>query len=357
MILVAAALPFLVWPGGEMVVWPLLILSLPPLLLSRRPVLGLILTLLLAPFLILWVGNDPVLLGGLLAVWTSTALLAARASRWVSAPWAVVAALGQIGILGLRLPGSHYQPGSWAVVLLIMLCVWLVASSVGESRRRSAATRARQTEQAIEAERLRIAREMHDLIAHSLGVIAIQAGVGARVIESQPGEARNALKAIESTSRQTLAELRRTLTALRRSDPEGVPVAPAPGLADLGRLVQTARDAGVVVEVERLGDVRRLPADLELSVFRIVQESVTNVVRHAGTPGCLVRLDFRSAELVVEVLDEGLGTLVVTGSGYGLVGMRERVTLLGGQFSAGCRPEGGFRVAARLPVPAAALSA
>ncbi len=227
----------------------------------------------------------------------------------------------------------------------------VVVNSGGQTRRRAIETRARETELAIEAERLRIAREMHDLIAHSLGAIAFQAGMGARVIDSQPAEARNALAAIESTSRQTLSELRRTLTALRRSDPEGAPAEPAPGLRDIGRLVDTARDTGVVVEVERLGAVRELPADLELSAYRIVQESVTNVVRHAGTSRCLVRLEFLAQELAIEVLDDGVGTAGSGSSGYGLVGMRERIALLGGQFSAGPRPEGGFRVAARFPTP------
>jgi signal transduction histidine kinase len=218
---------------------------------------------------------------------------------------------------------------------------------------RAAAAERESEEQAARAvadERARIARELHDLVAHSMGVIAFQAGAGRRVIESRPAEARNALDAIETTSREALAELRRTLAALRRAEPEGVPTAPAPGLADLDRLVATTADAGVRVDVERAGTVQPLPGDLDLSAYRIVQESVTNVVRHAGTDRCRVRLDYQEDALSIEVLDDGPGS-GPSGTGYGLVGMRERVTLLDGRFDAGPGPTGGFRVWAFIPVP------
>jgi signal transduction histidine kinase len=346
------------WSGTHIILAPALLLALLPGLLFRRPLAALVLILLLMPLLVAAAGPGRygTLLIGILAVWGAMVSLAVRRRWTVSLPWTVVAALDVLAVLVSFLHGVNPLRQAGPLVLLLTLSSWLIANSVGESRRRAVRTRLRATEQAIEAERLRIAREMHDLIAHSLGAIAIQAGMGSRVIETQPAEAGNALRAIESTSRQTLAELRRTLTALRRTDPEGAPAAPAPGLADLGRLVTTARDAGVTVEVERIGDVRSLPADLDLSAYRIVQESVTNVVRHAGTPRCLVRLGFGAAELVIEVLDGGRGTSEATGSGYGLVGMRERTSLLGGRFSAGPRPEGGFQVLARLPVPKDALS-
>jgi signal transduction histidine kinase len=230
---------------------------------------------------------------------------------------------------------------------------WLIGHSIRQSRRATADSRRHATEQAITAERLRIARELHDMVAHSIGIIAIQAGVGSRVIETQPAEAREALRAIEATSRETLSGLRRTLVALRRADPDPVPAsAPAPGLADLDRLAATTTDAGVRVEVRWGGERRPLPSDIDLSAYRIVQEAVTNVVRHAGTGYCRVLVGYGKDELSVEVTDDGRGLPGGAGdTGFGITGMRERVSLLHGHFSAGPRPEGGFRVAARLPLP------
>lgn len=241
---------------------------------------------------------------------------------------------------------------------LMMLFAWLIGHSVRQSREAASVARTQATEQAITAERLRIARELHDMVAHSIGIIAIQAGVGSRVIGTQPEEAGKALRAIEETSRETLAGLRRTLVALRQADPQGLDLlssAPAPGLADVERLAAATATAGVRVEVCWSGERRPLPADIELSAFRIAQEAVTNVVRHAGTGHCRVSVGYGDEELSVEVVDEGRGvTGPAPGRGFGLVGMRERVGLLHGRFEAGPRPGGGFRVAAVLPLPAPA---
>jgi signal transduction histidine kinase len=237
------------------------------------------------------------------------------------------------------------------VVLLTTVIAWLVGHSVRQAALQAEVRRA----QAAANERLRIARELHDMVAHSIGIIAIQAGVGRRVIDTQPAEARKALTAIEATSRETLAGLRQMLGVLRRAEPgpgHGPPES-APGLADLGRLAATTRDAGVRVELRWLGPRRPLPADIDLSAFRIIQEAVTNVVRHASTDHCRVLIDQQDEELSVEITDDGRGG-AVSASGYGIAGMRERAALLGGQLTAGPRPGGGFRVAARLPVPAGA---
>ena len=208
------------------------------------------------------------------------------------------------------------------------------------------------------AERLRIARELHDIVAHSIGVIAIQAGAGRRVFDARPAQARDALAAIEATSRETLSGLRRMVTGLRLADPDPAPgqapLGPAPGLADIERLAATTLDAGVRVDVDWHGSREPLPADIDLSAFRIVQEAVTNVVRHAGTDRCLVCIGQHDGQLSIEVTDGGRGSGGAAGTGYGITGMRERAALLGGDFSAGPRPGGGFRVAARLPVPALA---
>ncbi|MFE0044648.1 sensor histidine kinase [Streptomyces albireticuli] len=259
-----------------------------------------------------------------------------------------------------------HRPGTLVGTAVIALMAMVTSCAVGmlarERREHAVALRAQEVAEAVTAERLRIARELHDMVAHSIGIIAIQAGVGSRVIETQPAEAREALRNIESTSRETLSGLRRTLVALRQAGPVGEPAGssgraprePAPGLADLDRLAAATADAGVRVDVRRRGEPRPLPADIELSAYRIVQEALTNVVRHAGTGSCRVTVDYGEEELSVEVVDDGRGTAggaAPDGQGFGLVGMRERAGLLHGTFSAGPRPEGGFRVAAGLPVP------
>lgn len=191
------------------------------------------------------------------------------------------------------------------------------------------------------------------------------------MIDTQPDEARNALNAIEATSRETLLGLRRMLTALRKGDADAAPLGPAPGLDDLDRLAEAAENAGVKVGIRRRGEPRPVPPDVDLSGYRIVQEAVTNVVRHAGTGECRVTIDYGDGELAIEIEDDGRGRLLgdepedgfskggfsksdlARGQRYGLVGMRERAWLLGGDLTAGPRPGGGFRVAARIPLPVA----
>ncbi|MER7180670.1 sensor histidine kinase [Streptomyces hyaluromycini] len=230
-----------------------------------------------------------------------------------------------------------------------VVIAWLIGNTIHQSRAHAETLRLQATQQAVTAERLRIAREVHDIVAHTIGIIAVQAGVGSRVMDTQPDQTRKALGAIEATSRETLAGLRRILGALRHTDPQAAPLEPAPGLADLDQLVAKTKDAGVRVDVRRRGKPRSLPAEVDLAAFRIIQEAVTNVVRHSGTKDCSVTVDHRQDELVIEVVDLGCGGPPAS-SGYGIVGMRERVSLLHGQFSAGIRPEGGFRVAASLPM-------
>lgn len=245
------------------------------------------------------------------------------------------------------------------VIALLALAASCMAGLLSRERREHAvALRAQEVAEAVTAERLRIARELHDMVAHSIGIIAIQAGVGSRVMQTQPAEAREALRAIEATSRETLSGLRRTLVSLRQADrgataSEQSPLAPSPGLADIERLAAATAGAEVRVDVSRTGEQRPVPADIGLSAYRIVQEALTNVVRHAGTERCRVAIDYGEEELSVEVVDDGRGASGDgSGHGFGLIGMRERVGLLGGHLSAGPRPEGGFRVAARLPLPA-----
>jgi signal transduction histidine kinase len=257
---------------------------------------------------------------------------------------------------GLLIPGPAGTDlaqlrGGVAVVTVI---AWLIGHSIRQAQAQAELRRAQAAAQATLAERLRIARELHDIVAHSIGIIAIQAGAGRRVFDARPEEARDALATIEATSRDTLSGLRRMMTGLRHAEPGPdagqAPLGPAPGLADLDRLAAMTLDAGVTVDVDWRGGREPLPADLDLSAFRIIQEAVTNVVRHAATGRCRVLIDQQHGQLSIEVTDSGRGGSVA-GAGYGITGMRERATLLGGDFSAGPRPGGGFRVAARLPLP------
>ncbi|WP_231904931.1 sensor histidine kinase [Streptantibioticus cattleyicolor] len=244
-----------------------------------------------------------------------------------------------------------------AALIAVVAIAWLTGNSVRRQRDYGQALRT----QALTAERLRIAREVHDMVAHSMGVIAIQAGAAGLVLDTRPEDARKALDAIETTSRETLAGLRRMLVSLRRADDDTATPPAAVGLEAVDRLAETTTDAGVRVEVHWQGERRPLPPEVDVAAFRIIQESVTNTVRHSGARHCQVSVDYGDEELAVEIVDDGRGAGragaradvragAASGSGYGISGMRERVALLNGLFSAGTRPEGGFRVAAQLPL-------
>ena len=258
--------------------------------------------------------------------------------------------------------GGAAQWAGW--VALWFALAWVFG---GVYRKRSEYLEAlqEQTEaRVVMAERLRIARELHDSVAHSIGIITILSGAAARVVETKPEQTRQALAGIETTSRETLLELQRMLGALRRAEPDdttpqAAPLTPAGSLADVPQLAERTAAAGLRVQVAWQGERRPLPPEIELSAFRIIQESVTNVVRHSGARTCRVAVGYEPTAVRIEVVDDGddgLGgpsrprfAAGAGGSGFGLLGMRERVTLLSGQFSAGQRPEGGFRVTASLP--------
>jgi signal transduction histidine kinase len=198
-------------------------------------------------------------------------------------------------------------------------------------------------------ERLRIAQELHDVIGHSLGVIAVQAGVGMHLIDRDPDEAKRALEHISRSSRSSLAEIRRLL-GLVRSGEGAAAYAPTPGLADLPRLADEVRGAGLGVDLAVSAHATGLPPGVELAAYRIVQEALTNTVLHARAHRATVRLDIDAGTLRVVVTDDGTGGDDGRHSGgQGLVGMRERVTVYGGTLDVGPGPAGGYRVAATLP--------
>jgi signal transduction histidine kinase len=249
----------------------------------------------------------------------------------------------------------------------ILAVAWMLGHFVGDRQVYAAQLEERTAEleqareelarRAVVEERLRLARELHDVVAHAMSVIAVQSGVGAHVANTQPKEARRSLAAIEATSRAALEELRRLLGVLRQEDePQGA-LAPVPGLADLEGLLAEVAKAGLAVKLQVNGTRPPLPAGVDLSAYRIVQEALTNVVKHAGPARAQVTIRYRDHDVTVEVIDDGRGAVTSAsdgrvGTGHGLIGMRERVQAFGGDLEVGPRPGGGFRVAARLPVGA-----
>ncbi|MFC8079104.1 sensor histidine kinase [Streptomyces sp. NPDC057307] len=342
-------------------------------LLAHRPVaaMGRLLAASVVATTPLGVGEIP--LAQFLAVDVALYVVAATRPRRTGLV-ALAMALGTlVGYLTVRLVcGWNVGTSAELAVAMTAAIAWLIGNSTHQAREYAEKSRVQEAAQAVTAERLRIAREMHDSVAHSIGIIALQAGAAARVIETQPVAAREALGSIETAGRETLAGLRRMLGALRQAEPElpehaeglaygdSASLGPALGLADVERLAATTTAAGVRVEVRWHGERRPLPPEIDIAAYRIIQEAVTNVVRHAGTRSCRVSVDSRTDELSIEITDDGRWDgrwdgrghgRSGKGQGWGLVGMRERAALLHGDFSAGPRPEGGFRVTARLPVP------
>jgi signal transduction histidine kinase len=263
---------------------------------------------------------------------------------------------------------------------------WIVAETLRNRRARWAELSARaerlerereqQARRAVTEERLRIARELHDVVAHSMSVIAVQSAVGGHVMDTQPEAARQALAAIESTSRSALTEMRRLLGVLRQDGEPAGSLVPAPGLADLAPLVAQVGEAGLKVWVRVDGERGPVQPGVDLSAYRIIQEALTNVIKHAAASSACVTVRYEPGSVTLEITDDGPagpgGTsrsgsgeragpgragvpgdsdAASPGTGHGIIGMRERVAVFGGEFTAGPRPGGGFRVLARLPFP------
>jgi signal transduction histidine kinase len=256
--------------------------------------------------------------------------------------WAIVVVSGQVDF------------GSFFFSTALALIPWLVGRNLRARAMRLAATEREQkqrTRLALSHERARIAREFHDVVAHSVGVMVVQAEGARRVLDRDPERAREALDSIEHTGRTALDEMRRSLGVLRRDDPEPE-LEPQPGLHDLDRLLDQAREGGLEVDVEMEGEPRELPQGVDLSAYRIVQEALTNAIKHAGPVRTRVTVRYGEDELELEVSDDGPGPSAngEAGSGHGLVGMRERIASHGGELRTGPGPEGGFVVRASLPL-------
>ncbi len=257
------------------------------------------------------------------------------------------------------LPPPRDGPTPWAqevgvaAWILAVLAVFELVRVRREQWSRERAERAAAERRRVDAERLRIARELHDVLAHSISVINVQAGVGLALLDTDPEQARTALTTIKAASKEALGEVRQVLDTLRA--PGEAPRTPAPGLDRLPELVEQAAAAGLTVEVTSEGTARALPPGVDLAAFRIIQEALTNVVRHSGARTARVRLTWQGRALAVRVEDDGPSSGGPAdgspdGSGSGLVGMRERATALGGTLAAGPRPEGGYAVSVTLPL-------
>jgi signal transduction histidine kinase len=273
--------------------------------------------------------------------------------RWVS--WAVVV-FGYVGLLwGPSLAGQEPTPSAGVAVGIAAWVLVLLAFSSGirlHRERRTERRRAQESDSArlVSEERLRIARELHDVLAHNISLINVQAGVALHLIDEQPEQGKLALETIKQASKETLRELRSVLGVLRQVD-EDAPLAPAPSIERLEELVSRAEAVGMVVHTEKTGPVRPLPAGVDLAAYRILQESLTNVAKHAGPATVRIRLSYGVRELSISVQDDGTGGAEPPApGGNGIAGMRERAASLGGSLEAGRQPSGGYLVRAVLPL-------
>ena len=373
--------PLSIWVAGVWVA-PLLAITVAlPVGLRRRDPAGALILALAGCSVIVAVGGE-ISRGPFLPLALVLYTVAATCKR-TAAVTGLIASLALLIVQGLILSFGAQGSGPATGVALILIIAWMVGISVQQRRAYTLRAREQAATAAVTEERLRIARELHDVVAHSMTVVAVQAGFGEYVFDHEPAQAREALGAIQHVTRDALADMQRLLGVLRQDGTaqpaDGAPaggepsdgqqparqlqLAPAPGLADLARLVSTTAGAGVSVNVTRAGEHRDIPAGIDQSAFRIVQEALTNVVKHSGATSCRVSVGYERTGLRVEITDHGAGPAAgadrsrvggPNGTGHGILGMRERVSLCGGEFSAAPLPERGFRVTARFPLAVAA---
>jgi signal transduction histidine kinase len=253
---------------------------------------------------------------------------------------------------------------AWDSAVIPLLGITVVAWVVGDNLRTRRAylraveeralrlehERVQQLQRAAAEEQARIARELHDVIAHSVSVMVVQAAAARDVFDARPERAREALGSIERAGREALSQLRSLLGVVRAPDEAARPYQPQPGLADVDELVERVRRTGLPVELVVEGERVPVPVGIDLSAYRIVQEALTNTLKHAHATSAGVAVRYGPGEVTVEVVDDGAGAGVEANGGHGLIGMRERVALYGGELRAGARPHGGFAVSARFPL-------
>ncbi|SEM23765.1 sensor histidine kinase [Streptacidiphilus jiangxiensis] len=344
-----------------------------PLALRRRyPILVLVCTVA-ATVGYMFVGpvRGPILAGSGLAIYTVSSVVERR----------LALAIGGVAVLSVGIASMALSPEKWDKSVNGIAFAWTAMTvAVGESvrsrrafvaaieerARRAEHTREEEARRRVAEERLRIARELHDIVGHHIALINIQAGVASTVLETQPDTARQALAQVREAGRAALSELGATVAVLRQTgEPEGAasPREPAPGLAQLPQLLASFERAGLTVECRTEGEPVTVPAAIDLTAYRVLQESLTNVGKHAAASSATVLLAYRPGRLHIEVDDEGQAAApssrkgAESAGGYGLIGMRERAASVGGSFSAGPRPGGGFQVTVDLPTGAATRAA
>ncbi|GAA4595465.1 sensor histidine kinase [Planotetraspora phitsanulokensis] len=303
-------------------------------------------------------------LGGLSELPANIAVLVAMygvAAR-CTAPWAVAA--GLVAELGLALAQSRYtafEPNAFASMSVFVIAIWITGIYANTRRRyveglveraeRAERERDQQAQIAAAAERTRIARELHDVVAHNVSVMVVQADGAGYAIDSDPEQARRAVQAISATGRTALAEMRRLVGVLRQEGDHTQEYAPQPGVAQLGDLVKQVGGSGLSIDFTVSGVPQALPEGEQLVIYRIVQEALTNTLKHGG-PGAraMVDMTYGRGEVVLRISDDGRGAAAIESEGgHGLVGMRERAAMYGGSIDAGPKAGGGFQVLARIP--------
>ncbi|HEY4460584.1 MAG TPA: sensor histidine kinase, partial [Pseudonocardiaceae bacterium] len=302
-------------------------------------------------------GHPPFLLGSLVAIGTAVSRTNRPLSIWLGLLSAVV--LGVVS--GLGTDGPADAPTIAGAVAFAVAAVALGEAS--RSRRayiaevEARAVRAEQTREdearrRVSEERLRIARDLHDLVGHHIALISVQAGVAGHVFDEQPEKAKQAIAQVRTACRSALDELATTIALLRAPDEASAPTEPTVGLAQLPALTASFTAAGLPVEHTVDGATRAIPPAVDLTAYRVIQESLTNVHKHAGPAAATVQVSYGPAVLRILVADDGIGpTNAPPGDGHGIVGMRERAVALGGTLHTGARPGGGFQVQVTLPAP------
>jgi signal transduction histidine kinase len=331
--------------------------TLPIALRRYRPLAVLAITVSAETVLLLFSTQTQVPFGVIVALYTVASRcerpVSLRAGEWVALP-----------ITAGVIVNSGPHPGPIISKLALFAIAWVIGDNVRTRRAYLAELEARaarlerereeQAERAVAEERTRIARELHDVIAHNVSVMVVQASAGDEVFDTDPDRARESLSAVASTGRSALAELRRLLGVIRAEDDhEGAPsYAPQPGIEYLDELIRQVRETGLAVQLSVLGRPRNLPEAVGLCAYRIVQEALTNTLKHADASQAQVNVRYVAGALELQILDDGRGGSAVNGEtgGHGLIGMRERVALFGGELTAESRAGRGYAVHARLPL-------
>jgi signal transduction histidine kinase len=340
---------------------PAALLMTLPLLARRRWPFG-------APAFVFLAGGVVSFFEGLLIPFSATLFLGLLASAFLfgllrdrqEAIAGLVIAMATVVVVGWNDPVKDLE--EYIAVPLFMGVVWLAGfvlsrklaevEAVRERAARLEHEREERARAAVAEERGRLARELHDVVGHSVSVMTVQASAVRRLLLPEQEKEREALEVVEQTGRQALAEMRRLVGVLRRPE-EGPALAPQPSLEHLEKLVAQVRESGLPVELRVEGEAVQLPAGVDLTAYRLVQEGLTNALKHAQADRAEVRVRYRPDEIELEITDNGIGGGDGAGGGHGLVGMRERVAVYGGELEATPGPDGGFRLRARLPLEAA----